>query len=70
MEAKLPIKNHYMRDYRELEKVALKRFGIIIKAVATKNYLYVTIENAASISKWPTFEDFMGDVIVFYKYKL
>jgi hypothetical protein len=70
MEARLPIKNHHMRNYKELEKVAATRFGVIIKAVVTKDHLCVTVDNKLSISKWATIEDFVGDVIMFHKYGL
>ena len=58
-----------MRNYQEIEKIAKDRFGVIIHAVATRNFLYVTIDKS-TINKWPTIEDFVSDVIMFHKYKL
>jgi len=70
MELKLPIKNHYMREYLEIEQVALKRFGIKINAVATRNYLYIKTDMDNAVRKWGTLEFFMEDVLTFHKYRL
>jgi hypothetical protein len=71
-DVRMEIKNRWMRDYRELEEVALRKFGIKVEFIATRQYLYAKIERESIYKSkgYKTFEQFVDDIVMFYKYNI